>query len=122
MVTIEYNNNKGKCEFFVVPGNDQVLLGMLDTAALKIFNINIDSLDEEDTWKDNCNTNIDATKVSNAKQEIPGAWKYCTNTDGIFKTTNNDNGSTFNTNANTLTKYFLSCPNIETDKRKSIEL
>ena len=42
--------------------------------------------------------------------------------DGIFKTTNNNNGSTVNTNANTLTKYFLSCPNIETDKRKSAKL
>ena len=44
------------------------------------------------------------------------------NTDGIFKTTNNNNGSTVNSNANTLTKYFLSHSNVETDKRKSAEL
>ena len=42
--------------------------------------------------------------------------------DGIFKTTNNNNGVTVNPNANTLTKYFLSCPNVETGKRKSAEL
>ena len=42
--------------------------------------------------------------------------------DGILKTTINDNGPTVNSNANTLTKYFLSCPNIETDKRKSAKL
>ena len=28
----------------------------------------------------------------------------------------------YNTNANTLTNYFLSCPNVETDKRKSAKL
>ena len=121
-VTTEYKNNKRKCEFFVVLGNGQVLLGMPDTAALKIININIDSLDAEDTQKDNSNTNIDATKVSNVKQEIHGTRKCCTNMDGFFKTTNNSNGSTLKTNANTLTKYFLSCPNIETDKRKGAEL
>ena len=49
VVTIEYKNNKRKCEFSVVPGNGQVLLGMPDTAAHKIININIDSLDAEDT-------------------------------------------------------------------------
>ena len=48
-VTIEYKNNKRKCGFFVVLGNGQVLLGMPETAALKIININIDSLDAEDT-------------------------------------------------------------------------
>ena len=46
---------------------------MPDRAAHKIININIDLLDAEDTQKDNWNTNRDATKVSNAKQEIHGA-------------------------------------------------
>ena len=76
---------------------------MPDTAALKIININIDSLDVEDTQQDNCSTNIDATKVSNAKHEIHGARKCCTNRDGILKITNNNNESIFNPNANTLT-------------------
>ena len=58
---------------------------MPDTAALEMININIDTLDAEDTLQDNCNTNIDAAKVSNAKQEIHGAKKCCTNMGGIFK-------------------------------------
>ena len=95
---------------------------MPDTAALKIININIDSLEAEDTQKDNCNTNTDAIMVLNAKQEIDGARKCCTNTDGIFKTNNNNSGSAINPNASTLTKYLLSCPNVETDIRKSTEL
>ena len=96
-----------------------MLLGMPDTAALKIINIDIDSLEAEDTQKDNCNT---TTKVSNAKQEIHGARKCCMNTDGIFKANNNNSGSLINPKANTATIYFLSCPNVETDIRKSAEL
>ena len=33
--------------FFVVPGNDQALLGMPDAAALNIINLNIDSIQVE---------------------------------------------------------------------------
>ena len=45
----KYKNNRRKCEFFVVHGNGQALLGMQDTAALNIININIDSLEAENT-------------------------------------------------------------------------
>ena len=78
-VTIEHKNNRKKCQFFVVLGNGQALLGMPDTAALKLINIKIDSIDAEDTQKNNCNINIDALKESKAKQEIHGAIKYFTN-------------------------------------------
>ena len=37
VVIINYKNNKNKHEFFVVPGNGKVLLGMPDTAALHII-------------------------------------------------------------------------------------
>ena len=104
--------DKRKCKFSVVLGNGQVLLGMPDTAALNIININIDSLEAEDTQRENCNTNIDDAKISNAKQETHGAGKYYTNTDGIFKNTKNNFGYADNTNANTLTNYFLSCPKL----------
>ena len=50
------------------------------------------------------------------------AGKCFTNMESIFKTTKNNNGSTVNPNSNTLTKYFLSSPNVETDKRKSTEI
>ena len=93
-------------------------LGMPDTAALNIINTNIDSIEAGNTQRENCNTNTDDANISNAKQEPHGARKYCTNTDGIFKNTNNNSGSADYTNANRLTNYFLSCPNVETDKGK----
>ena len=42
--------------------------------------------------------------------------------DEDLKITNNVNGSNNNTSINTLINYFLSSPNMEVDKRKSIEL
>ena len=44
VVTINYKTNEKKCEFFVVPGNGQVLLDMPDTAARNIIHVNIDSI------------------------------------------------------------------------------
>ena len=49
VVFINYKNNIKKCEFFVVPGNDQVLLGMLDIAAFNIIKVNIDFIEAEGT-------------------------------------------------------------------------
>ena len=46
-VTIKFKNSKKCCVFFVVPGNGQVLLRMPDIAALKIHNLNIDSIQAE---------------------------------------------------------------------------
>ena len=45
MVQIKFKNIMKRCTFFVVPGNGQVLLGMLDTVALNLINFNIDSID-----------------------------------------------------------------------------
>ena len=122
MVIIDYKDNKKKCEFFVVPRNGQALLGMPDTAALKIINVNIDSIEAASMWKENCNTNIEDAKISDTRQEGHVGKESCTNKDDNLKITNNDNGSSSNTSINILTNYFLSSPNIEVDKRKSIEL
>ena len=46
-ILIEHKYNKKKCRFFVVPGNGQVLLGMPDTDALNIINMNIHSIGAE---------------------------------------------------------------------------
>ena len=113
MVIIDYKDNKKKCEFFVVPANGQALLGMPDTAALKIININIDCIEAASMQKEEHNTNIGNAKESDTRQEACVAKESCTN---------NVNGSSNNTSINTLTNYFLSSPNIEVDKRKSIEL
>ena len=112
-------NNRRKCEFFVVLGNGQALFHIPDTAVLNIINVNIDSIEAEDTQRENCNTNISDAKTSNAKQETDGAKECSTNTDDSLKNTNNDNRSAGNTNTNTLRNYFLSSPNIEIDKRSA---
>ena len=91
---------------------------MSDTDALQMPSINIDSIGAEDARSTKSNINTDTTQESNAKQETYNSVKCCTNTINLSKSTNNRNRSTDNTNANTLTKYFLPCPNNETDKRK----
>ena len=95
---------------------------MPHTTALNIINVNIDSKEMANMQKENCNTYISDAKKPNTKQETHGAKESCTNTDEDLKNTNNINGSNNNTNTNTLTNYFLSSPNIEVDRRKSIEL
>ena len=105
--------------FFVVPRNGQVLLGMPDTAALKIININIDSIQAA---KEECNTNIGDTEESNTTQKAHVVEKSCTNTDADSKVDNNVNGHNDNNNVNTLTNYFLSSPHVEAVKRKNTEL
>ena len=54
-VLIKFKNVKKHCIFFVVPGNEQALLGMPDTTALNIINIYIDYIQAEIT---ECKTNI----------------------------------------------------------------
>ena len=61
-VTINFKDNKKRCVFFVVPRNGHVLLGMPDTTALKIININVDSIQ---AVKEDCNTNNGYTMESN---------------------------------------------------------
>ena len=69
---MSYKNNRRKCEFFVVPGNGQALLGMPDTAAPYIINLNIGSIEAEGTQRENYNTNISDAKTSNTKQDSWG--------------------------------------------------
>ena len=105
--------------FFVVPRNGQVLLGMQDTAALKIININIDSIQ---VAKEECNTNIGNAKESSRTQEVHVVEKSYANIDAGSKADNNVNGHNKKNNVNTTINYFLSSQNVETEKRKSSEL
>ena len=59
---------------------------------------------------------------SNTTQEAPVEEKSCTNMKADSKVNNNINGHHANTNVNSLTNYFFSSPNVEAEKRKSIEL
>ena len=68
---------------FVVSGNGQVLLRMPDTAALKLININIDSIQAEEA---ECKTNMGDMRKANIEQDIHAVEKGCANTDPDFKT------------------------------------
>ena len=118
MVVIKFKNIKKRC-VFVVPGNGQVLLGMPDTGAVKLININVASIQAEVA---ECKTNTCNVRVSNIKQEMHTVEKGCRNTGADSKIKQCANGQSGQDNANKLTNYFLSSPNVEADKRKSIEL
>ena len=53
---------------------------MSDTAALKIINLNIDSIQ---AVKEECNTNIGNARESNTTQKVHMVEKSCTNTGAI---------------------------------------
>ena len=121
MVIVDYKDNIKKCEFFIVPKNGQLLLGMPHTAALNIISINIDSIEAGSTQKENSNTNIGDIKKPSIRQETH-VKEICTNMDELLKITSNTNRSNNSTSINTLTNNFLSSPNMEIEKGKSIEL
>ena len=119
VVIINFKDIKKRCVFFVVPRNGQALLGMPDRVALKIINIDTDSIQ---AVKEDCNTNIGNTKESSTTQGVHVVEKSCTNMYTDSKVDKNVNVHNDITNVNTLTDYFLSSPNVEADKRKNIEL
>ena len=99
MVVIKFKNIRKRCVSFVVPGNGQVLPRMPDTAALKLININIDSIQADIV---ECKTNIE--------QETHVMEKGCANMDAELKNKCNQN-----------INYFFSS-NVGTDKRKCDKL
>ena len=72
--------------------------------------------------KEDCNTNIGDAKEVETRQEAQVAKESYANMDKDVKVTNNTNRDSSNTNINKLTNYFLCSPNVEVDKRNSIEL
>ena len=111
VVVIKFKNIKKRCEFFVVPGSSQALLGMLDKAALKLININIDSIQAEM-----------AEYKTNTEQEVHAVKDGCANTDADSKTKQGANGQNDQNNANKPINYFFSSSNVDADKRKSSDL
>ena len=79
------------CTFFLVPGNGQALLGMLDIDALNIININIHSIGtEQGGGNDNCYTNKATTQREDMKQETNRAETCYTIKVSILKSDNKD--------------------------------
>ena len=88
-VSIKFKNLKKLCIYFVVSGNGQALLGMPDTAALNIINLNIDSIQAEIT---KCKTN--------RWQERHTVAEVCTNRDAGIITKQDTNGQNDQNNSN----------------------
>ena len=118
-MVIQFRNIKKRCVFFVVPGNGQALLGMPDTAALKLINVNINSIQDEVA---ECKTNTGDVRKSNITQEMHVGEKGCANTDADSKSKHSANSQNDQDNAYKVTSYFLSSPNVEAYKRESVEL
>ena len=106
MATIKFKNFKKKCVFFVVTGNGQALLGMPDTAALNIINLNVDSTQKE----------IRECKTNRGK-ETHADTEDCTNKDAHSTAKQDGNGQQHQTNK--LINYFYSSNNTDADKGKS---
>ena len=111
MVVIEFKNIKKRCVFFVVPGNGQVLLGMLHIAALKLININIDSIQVEM-----------AEYKTNTEQEMHMVKEDCANTDADSKIKQGTNSQNGQNNTNKPISYFFLSSNVDADKRKGSDL
>ena len=90
--------------FFVVPGNGQALLRMPDIAALKILNLNIDSIQVE---IGNCKTN--------REQGTHKVTEGCTN----INTVGSHQTAYSQIQSNKFINYFYSSKNTEANKRES---
>ena len=105
-VVIKFKHIKKRCVlFFVVPANGQALLGMPDIAALKLININIDSIQVEMV-----------EYKTNTGQEMHAVKEGCANTDADSKTKQGANFQNSQNNANKPINYFFSSSNVDADK------
>ena len=122
MVQIKFKNIMKRCTFFVVPGNGQVLLGMPDTTALNLINLNIDSIQ---TLATECKTNEEQethTGIDNCT--------YTSTTRGEGPKNNNasvDSKQETNIHSHPGDKYieinyFHSSNNVDADKRSSVAM
>ena len=84
---------------------------MPDTAALKLINMNIDSIQAEIV---ECKTNIE--------KELHMVEIGCANMDADLKTKQDASSQNSQNNANKTINYFFSSSNVDADKRKSSEL
>ena len=92
-------------------GNGQALLGMPDTEALNIINLNIHSIQAEIS---SCKTN--------REQEMHAMADSCTNMDTGEINIQDANGQNNQNVSNNSVNYFFSSSNITVDKRQSSEM
>ena len=119
-VLIEHKNNQKRCKFFCSSWEwSGALLGMPDTDALNIININIHSIGAErhrigSKWCANIHTVQGSTQI----QETQGAEKCCANKTSISKSINNSTKPMVKAEADNLTRYFIAGQNVIATKEK----
>ena len=92
-VKIEHNNKHKICHFFVVPGSEQVLLGMSGIDILDILTMNCNTIDTHKanraikciTNTANCQGSRCEQHYKNMMQEADSPKIYYTNTEQQFK-------------------------------------
>ena len=110
-VQIKLKNIKKRCIFFVVPGNGQSLLGMPDTVALNLINLNIDSIQA-----------ITAKCKTNKEQEAHSGIEGCKNNNTSVDNKQHTNSHSHPCNKHISINYFHSSNNIDAEKRSSIDM
>ena len=122
MVQIKLKNITKRCTFFVVPGNGQVLLGMPDTTALNLINLNIDSIQM-----------LAAECKTNKEQETHTGIEACTNTNTTKEENSKNNNASIDIKQDTNShnhpgnkhisiNYFHPSNNVDADKRSSLTM
>ena len=118
-VHIKFKNIKKRCIFFVVPRNGQTLLGMPDTVALNIVNLNIDSIQAVTL---ECKTNRGQethTGIENCTNKGATGHKGCKNNNTGIVNKQGTNSQSDPSNQNMSINYFYSLNNVDADKRSS---
>ena len=127
-VKIEHNNKHKICYFFVVPGNGQALLSMLDIKTLDILTINCNTIETQEADRANkyssnianCQDSRCEQHYTNMMQEADRPTKYYTGPDSNSKSDNKDRPMVTDSE-NSKINYFLPDPNHDNDKSMSAE-
>ena len=133
-VKVEHNMICKICNFFVVPGNRQALLGPADIELLNILTISCNTIGTQRKDKDvNCSTNRHSIHGAESGQccanTVPerscmrkNSNMHCyTNTGNDLNLNNNNNALTPTVKNNNI-KYFLPSPSKESDRKASAEI
>ena len=110
MVEINFKNVTKCCVFFVVLGRSQSLLGIPDTMAVNLFNVNFDSIQTE----------VGECRI-NTMQEVEQDMKQHTSKvpNAVINTTQTPNSLIDSNNSNVLIHYFYLSQDTSCNKKDS---
>ena len=127
---MEHNNKHKICNFFVVPGNGQALLGMPDIKTLDILTITCNTIDTQEVDKGkkcsantaNCHSSLCEQHYINVLQEAERTQKCYRNTDNNSKSDNKDKPMPIDSEKDSKINSFLPVPIQDNDKRVNTEI